>query len=143
MKNILLPFDGSKPAQRALDYVVELREEGLENLVIHLVNVQEEPKLFGDYASQSLVEKLNSEAKRYGETVNTNAIQRLQKAGIECHSHEVIGGIAEAIVKAVGDFGCDTIIMGTRGMSNLANLVMGSVATRVVHEAKVPVLLVK
>jgi nucleotide-binding universal stress UspA family protein len=33
--------------------------------------------------------------------------------------------------------------MGTRGMSNFSNLVMGSVATRVVHEVTVPVLLVK
>jgi nucleotide-binding universal stress UspA family protein len=106
MKKILLPFDGSKPARRALDYVVQLREEGLKNLVIHVVNVQEEPKLFGDYASQSLVEKLNSEAKLYGETVNKDAIKQLQSAGIEGHSHEVIGGIAEAIVHAAGDIGC-------------------------------------
>jgi nucleotide-binding universal stress UspA family protein len=33
--------------------------------------------------------------------------------------------------------------MGTRGMSRLGNLVMGSVANRVVHEVPVPVLLVK
>jgi len=143
MKVILLPFDGSKPALRALDYVVELREEGLKGLTVHLLNVQEEPKLFGDYASQSLVGKLNAEAKRYGESINSDALTRLEAVGLECHTHAVVGGIAQSIVEAAESFGCDTIIMGTRGMSNLANLVMGSVATRVVHEAKVPVVLVK
>lgn len=143
MKTILLPFDGSRPAVRALDYIVRLHKEGLNNLVVHLVNVQEEPKLFGDYASQSLVGKLNAEAKHYGETINQSAIERLAAEDVECHSHEVIGTIAQSIVEAVDTFGCDTIVMGTRGMTNLANLMMGSVATKVVHEATVPVVLVK
>src|SRR5690554_2974106 len=143
MKKILLPFDRSRPALRALDYIGGLRREGLENLIVHLVNVQEEPKLFGDYASQSLVGKLNTEAKRYGETINQGAFERLREEGVECYSHEVIGTISQSIVEAVDTFGCDTIIMGTRGMSNLANLMMGSVATKVVHESKVPVVLVK
>jgi nucleotide-binding universal stress UspA family protein len=38
---------------------------------------------------------------------------------------------------------CDSIVMGTRGMTALGNLVLGSLATRVVHLAGVPVTLVK
>lgn len=143
MKNILVPFDGSKPAKRALEYILALQEEGLTRCVVHLLNVQPEPQLFGDYASQALVEKLNSEARRHGESINAEALHYLEAAGVDCHSHEAIGEVAAAVVDAVERYDCDTIIMGTRGMSNLANLVMGSVATRVVHEAKVPVVLVK
>jgi nucleotide-binding universal stress UspA family protein len=38
---------------------------------------------------------------------------------------------------------CDGIVMGTRGMSAVGNLVMGSVATKVIHLTKLPVTLVK
>ncbi len=39
--------------------------------------------------------------------------------------------------------GVDVIVMGTRGMGALANLALGSTATKVVHLAEVPVTLVK
>ena len=41
------------------------------------------------------------------------------------------------------ELACDLIIMGTHGRSPVAGLVMGSVATRVLHVAPCPVLLVK
>ncbi|SNC62688.1 Nucleotide-binding universal stress protein, UspA family [Marinobacter sp. es.048] len=143
MKSILVPFDGSKSAKRAVDYVLTLRKEGLRCGAVHLVNVQPEPTLFGDYASQSLLGELNSAAKQHSESINAEAMEILKADGIDCKSHGMIGDIATAVGSAVERYGCDTIIMGTRGMSNLANLVMGSVATRVLHEAAVPVVLVK
>ncbi len=39
--------------------------------------------------------------------------------------------------------GCDVIVMGTRGLSSVTGLLLGSVATRVIHEASVPVTLIK
>jgi nucleotide-binding universal stress UspA family protein len=38
---------------------------------------------------------------------------------------------------------CEQIVMGTRGLGTVSNLVLGSVATKAIHLAKVPVLLVK
>jgi len=39
--------------------------------------------------------------------------------------------------------GCDQIVMGTHGRGTIAGLLIGSVATKVLHLAKAPVLLVK
>jgi nucleotide-binding universal stress UspA family protein len=39
--------------------------------------------------------------------------------------------------------GCDLIYMGTRGLNAMSGLLLGSVATRVLHLAKMPVVLVK
>ena len=39
--------------------------------------------------------------------------------------------------------GCDAIVMGTRGMGSIGSLMLGSVATKVVHLTKLPVTLVK
>ena len=47
------------------------------------------------------------------------------------------------LAKRAEELGCDEIIMGTRGMGAIGNLVMGSVATKVVHLAGIPVTLVK
>ena len=47
------------------------------------------------------------------------------------------------IVKRPEELNCDGIVMGTRGMGAIGNLVMGSVATKVVHLTKLPVTLVK
>ena len=58
-------------------------------------------------------------------------------------THELIGDAPAEIAKAVKEYDCHLVVMGTRGMSKLGNLLMGSVATRVIHEVDVPVLLVK
>jgi nucleotide-binding universal stress UspA family protein len=41
------------------------------------------------------------------------------------------------------DEGCALIVMGTRGLGSIANMLLGSVATKVIHLAEVPVLLIK
>jgi len=60
------------------------------------------------------------------------------------HTKEVlVGDIAEVIARRADELGRDSIVMGTRGMTAIGGLVMGSVATKVVHAANVPVTLVK
>lgn len=142
MNNVLLPFDGSEPAIRALEYIIATKQGG-SNPKVHVLNVQPTPRLFGDYASADLMEQLNEGARKHSAQINARAIPLLENHGIDVTTHEVIGEISQTIARVADDCGCDTIVMGTRGMGNLANLMMGSVATRVVHEASVPVLLVK
>ena len=51
--------------------------------------------------------------------------------------------MAEVIVRYVKDKRCDQIVMGTRGMSGVSSIVLGSVANKVIHVASVPVLLLR
>lgn len=67
----------------------------------------------------------------------------LTARGIAFRSERRVGDPADEIVKFATDENCDMIAMGTHGHTALANLVMGSVATRVVAASKVPVLLMK
>ena len=56
--------------------------------------------------------------------------------------HKLVGPIAECIIDQAGQSGSNMIYMGTRGMTALANMLMGSIATRVLHLAHIPVVLI-
>lgn len=55
----------------------------------------------------------------------------------------VVGEPASSIAAHVERHGADAVIMGTRGLGTLGGLVLGSVATKVIHLVTPPVTLVK
>src|SRR5690554_7315878 len=94
-------------------------------------------------SSDLMLDDLRKGAIQHAEKVNREAALLLEQAGISHQSHVAVGDVVTEVVAAVKRLGCNTVVMGTRGMGSLGNLVMGSVATRVVHDVPVPVLLVK
>jgi nucleotide-binding universal stress UspA family protein len=66
----------------------------------------------------------------------------LGDAGIKFRTHLLIGEPADAITRFAQEQQSDLIFMGTRGMSTIGNLFLGSTANKVLHVAKVPVVLV-
>ena len=58
-------------------------------------------------------------------------------------SHLFVGEPAETIARYAKENTCDHIVIGTRGLSAVSGLLLGSVATKVIHLADMPVLLVK
>jgi nucleotide-binding universal stress UspA family protein len=67
----------------------------------------------------------------------------LEAHGIDYTAQVLLGEVAENIVRYAAERGCSSILMGTRGMSAIGNLLFGSVAARVVSRANVPVTLIK
>ena len=67
----------------------------------------------------------------------------LDAAGIPHARRIELGDAAATIARVAREAGCDFIAMGTRGTGALSGLVMGSVATKVLHLADAPVMLVK
>jgi nucleotide-binding universal stress UspA family protein len=53
------------------------------------------------------------------------------------------GAPADAVVALADKGGFDLIVMGSHGHGTLANLVLGSVATKVLASTRVPVLLIR
>ena len=66
----------------------------------------------------------------------------MDEQNIPYESHVAVGHAAETIVAYSREKGCAAIVMGTRGLSSLPSLLLGSVATRVLHLAEVPVTLI-
>jgi len=71
------------------------------------------------------------------------AQRRLDAAGRFHTTHIHVGQPAEVITRLAGELACDLIVMGTHGLGALAGALTGSVASRVLHLASCPVLLVK
>lgn len=137
MRKILVAYDGSASAQRSLEFLIQLAED-IPQLEVHVVNVQLTPLPYGDHLGP-----LRQAAKRHAREHTTQAAQLLARHGIQAITHECLGDPVEEISKTLSILKCDSLVMGTRGMNTLANWVMGSVASRVLHEVTVPVILIK
>ncbi|WP_217476800.1 universal stress protein [Stutzerimonas stutzeri] len=143
MRNILLAYDGSDNAKRALQYIIDFAAETPKPPQVHVLNVQQEPVLYGEFVTSDTVEELNRSFLEKSKRTLAEAATALQAAGIAHETHAILGNVAQQVNDAVQRLGCDTVVMGTRGMGSFTGMLMGSVANRVVHEVSVPVLLVK
>jgi len=138
---VALAIDGSNCSLRATKFAIELID-GREGTEVHVVNVHA-PVRYADLLSaekRQLIEQWN---RKSGEETTAAARDMLAAATIPCQLHVVTGDPAAAIVTLARELGCDLIVMGTRGLGAVAGLALGSVATKVVHDADMPVLLVK
>jgi nucleotide-binding universal stress UspA family protein len=64
-------------------------------------------------------------------------------AGTAAETVLAFGEPADEIVKWIREKGCDLVAMSTHGHRFLADLFLGTTATRVQHQVKVPVLLLR
>lgn len=139
---LLVAIDGSKNAIRALKYAIKLIGKLSEASEIVLVNAHDDMALRG--ASQFVGKEAVSDYLRdISSTELAEAVAVAEKAGVKFETRTVKGQVAQAIVKTAADRGCDAIVLGSKGRSALRDLLIGSVAQRVVAMASVPVTLIK
>jgi nucleotide-binding universal stress UspA family protein len=139
MNRILIPIDGSPSSLAAAEYAVRLaKADGSE---LHVVNVQPPlPSAVTTFLSGDVVAGYHDEQ---AERELVTAREALNTSGVPFHVHKIVGRPAECITEVASRQGCSQIVMGSRGLSAFSGVVLGSVATRVIHLAKVPVTLVK
>lgn len=142
MHKVLVPFDSSESAVRAVRYAIALAEQN-GPISIDLVTVHEDPVIYGEIAVYVSPERMRQLQHQHCEAVIAPAEELLKKAGVPYTTEILVGRIAETIARRADELGCDSIVMGTHGLTAIGNLVMGSVATKVIHLATMPVTLVK
>ncbi len=139
---ILLPVDGSEQSLRAVEEVISLGERLRERPELYLLHVHL-PIPVGRIQAHVSKETLEGYYLEESRAQLAAAEVRLKAAGVAFVSHIHVGQPADVIVREAAALACTLIVMGTRGLGGVAGLVMGSVASRVVHLAACPVLLVK
>ena len=141
MLKALVPIDGSSASERAVRHVIALAK-GREPMEVHLISVQEQadaPELRRFLKPAEI--KRNQLA--HGDATLGAAKKLLERAGVPYTAHVLIGDPAEKIATFARRGRFDKIVMGTHGRTGMAALLMGSVATKVLHLTTVPVTLVK
>ena len=140
-KSIIVAYDGSEHANKALDIGIDLAKKYGSKLDI--VEVIDTAMLTGMGLAPvpaEVVDQIYGKAKREVEMAKNKAIQ----AGISNVGGETLeGDPASSILEYAGKNGADLIITGSRGLSTLKRIVLGSVSSRIVQESKIPVLVVK
>lgn len=136
MKTIVLGLDGSEGSARALGVARDLAEKlGARIVVAH---VDERIAAKGDMAPAVADEDdLRAEIDRQVEELKAGGIDASVQTEVM-----VLGGPAQRIVDVAEQADADLIVVGTRGRSSLAGVLLGSVTTRLLHIAKRPVLAV-
>jgi nucleotide-binding universal stress UspA family protein len=142
MLKVLIPVDGSDCSRRATRKLVEMlgwykEPPHIDLLAVHLP-VPRFPNM-SVVVSDEMIERYYDEESAQM-LAPSKAI--LDAAGVGYSVHMRVGPIAETIVDQASKSGSDMIYMGTRGMTALSSMVLGSVATRVLHLARIPVVLI-
>ena len=138
---ILLPVDGSQPAARAVEYVCALRDARI-SVEVQLLNVQI-PIVSGNVRRFLSQEMIDAYCRAQGADALDAAKATLQKTGLAFNEHILIGHAGQTIAGQAVRLGCTRIVMGTRGLGALANIMVGSTALQVMHHSEIPVTLVK
>jgi nucleotide-binding universal stress UspA family protein len=136
-RRLLVPIDGSPHSMRALDLVIK-RAGGDPKISLVLVNVQRAmpPSLF---VTQSMIADHYAAA---GKEALAKAVRKLNRRRIKAETLIAIGEPAETIVRLARRKHCGEIVLGSRGLGSLKGLLLGSVTTKVVHTARIPITVV-
>jgi nucleotide-binding universal stress UspA family protein len=137
-KQILWATDGSDYADRALDLAKSLAaQNGSSILALHSVETLAGPGSRGAFPEAA--DEDERQAKISGQVKELNDQGVTAKLQVV---HSSISGPAHAIADVAKDNGVDLIVLGTRGHTALAGLLLGSVTQRLLHIAPCPVLAV-
>lgn len=145
-QKILVAFDGSQAASRALDEAIKLAHEQSASLrILHVVN--EGLTVPPGVLSANLAE-VDERLLSQGRALLDAAESRAREAGVRSEA-VMVGNVGmghrsgACIVQQAGEWPADLIVCGTHGRRGIGRLVLGSDAEYVVRHASVPVLLLR
>jgi nucleotide-binding universal stress UspA family protein len=131
---VLIAYDGSEVSRRTLDRVIKFMKTAEIGLVTVARPIYRDPPYTG-YADPSTEEEQRK--------LLFDARDTLETEGITSTGYAPVGDAAEQILAAAKEFGAELIVMGARSRGTVERFVLGSVSTKVMHEAECDLLIVK
>lgn len=138
-RKILVAYDGSPGARKALKAAIELADQS--DAELHCICVEEKLPYYA--ATLGEVEEAKAERDTYFETLIREARQMAWDHGIELHSKVVPGHEVETIITAAREGKFDLLVVGFVGHSNVFGRVMGGTTQNLSRLSPCSVLIVK
>ena len=151
IKRILVPLDGSKPADKALDFALDLAEKYSADIVLLSVvpplvvpgvpNLSTGVPPFPPVPMSMYPEELRGSHEK----VLSEALKKARKIKpkLKVSTKLVEGRPSDKIIEVAKEGKFDIVVMGSRGLGGIKEFFLGSVSDRVADEAACPVLIVK
>ncbi|MFH2043657.1 MAG: universal stress protein [Pseudomonadota bacterium] len=147
ISKILVPTDGSKTAQKAANYGVDLAKQLNASVIIMSVIDQ---RFFVSRAvpagltAMNMIEPVEDYLQEAAEKYTKDIVKLCEEKSVQSTVVIKTGHPVEEIVKEAEKSKAGLIVMGSHGQSALVAVLLGSVTYGVLHkETKIPVLLVK
>ncbi len=146
-KNILMPTDGSKLADRAIIHGINLAKS--LGAKVTLLSVVPEFRMIADESfampmSIQVKQRYEKEATARAEKKLATISARVAKAGLQCTSVVVSSDLPyQQIIEVARKRKCDLVVMASHGRRGLTGLLLGSETIKVLTHSKIPVLVVR
>lgn len=137
IKKILVPLDGSKNSFRGLDEAIALAKQNGSS-VTGLFVVQSAPSEL-----QVMRKLLSAFQKKQSKNFIAKARNKCQKKSVRFIGVTEYGDEGTKIVSYAKTNKFDMIVMGARGLGTIRQIMLGSTSNYVLHNSKIPVLIVK
>ena len=138
VEKVLIPVDGSDSSRNAAKYGAHLVNS--RNPKIYLLNIWEPVNMT---IGGEMAEKLRQNAQAKSMAMLEEYKKMLEPCGMEIELISRSGRPDYVILNVQDELDCDLIVIGSRGLSVLENVIMGSVVTRVLEGASCPVLVTR
>src|SRR5574341_1374505 len=128
-RKILVGYDGSAAGRKAFDAALDLAaRDGAELYVLSVVRTLD---IGDDVESEAVIEN----SRQYHRRMLAELKAPASAKGVTAHFEVAVGHPAEQIIYDADRHGVDLIVVGDRGRSKLARIVLGSVSKHVVQHA--------
>lgn len=138
IKNILAPVDGSEHSKKALELACDLADKYDARMhLLHVILSPEAKHTLVLGGASVTVDASKEEIEQAGHKVIEAATKIAAEHGRKDVESDVVGGpTAQRILEYAKDNDIDMIVMGSRGLSDISGLLVGSVSHKVSHLAK-------
>lgn len=141
IRHILVPTDFSTHAGKAIEHAVELARSF--GATVHLLHSYHLPLQLSMPEPAVLPAGFWEDLRKQAETRLTELRNEIEAKGVACQAHASAEPPSQAVLDAAEQLHADLIVMGTRGLTGLKHVLLGSVAERTVRHAPCAVLTVK
>ena len=152
---ILVPYDGSKHAEKALNKAVNLAKliKGSEIIILNIIEeILTPPLVFptrirhyktGEDTTLSTYFRDLQTDMRYKMINTLEKIKQKYKNSVKIRTVVLVGSAEDKIVEFANRQNVDLIVMGSKGLKGISRLLMGSVSRHVSEKVKCSVMIVR